>query len=385
MKRYLWPRSPLAWVVIAAVIFLVLGTVVPPLYNNQTRPLAFDQNINTVTAPSAGVWMDAPAFIAGAKATGDSKNPQCQEKKAPIWCYLHHDLLTIERNTTTAEVAEDDALAHSDSLSRLLAGETPLAQITEHSVLNRESTYPVAAPKDKWEFLLPAVDTGMARTDFERDGINYFFPSGTEQRSYPFFDLASQSSTAVDFTTTEKLDDIPTYSFHHDIQPISLADMRRNITTEAVDSGSGEKQLAAKDFRISGPAKRFYDEDSRKLLGLDPTDRVTVEPFYTVGRDISVEPTTGTIVDLRENIKIFFAADEQQAGTMVANDDTEDRSIFAADMRWSDDTRAERLDEVRPVIRTIRALMVVGWAGKAIGVGLLLCAAYMYMRRHREG
>ena len=322
MKRYLWPRSPLAWVVIAAVIFLVLGTVVPPLYNNQTRPLAFDQNINTVTAPSAGVWMDAPAFIAGAKATGDSKNPQCQEKKAPIWCYLHHDLLTIERNTTTAEVAEDDALAHSDSLSRLLAGETPLAQITEHSVLNRES---------------------------------------------------------------EKLDGIPTYSFHHDIQPISLADMRRNITTEAVDSGSGEKQLAAKDFRISGPAKRFYDEDSRKLLGLDPTDRVTVEPFYTVGRDISVEPTTGTIVDLRENIKIFFAADEQQAGTMVANNDTEDRSIFAADMRWSDDTRAERLDEVRPVIRTIRALMVVGWAGKAIGVGVLLCAAYMYMRRHREG
>jgi len=384
MKRYLWPRSPLAWVVIAAVIFLVLGTVVPPLYNNQTRPLAFDQNIDTVTAPSAGVWMEAPEFIAGAKASGDSKDPQCQEKQAPMWCYLHHDLLTIERNTTTSEVAEDDALANSDSLSRLLAGDTPLAQITEHSVLNRESTYPVAAPKDKWRFVLPALDTGMARTDFERDGINYFFPSGTEQRSYPFFDLATQSSTAVDFTTTEKLDGIPTYSFHHDIQPISLADMRKSITAE-VDTGTGDKQLAAEDFRISGPAKRFYDAESRELLGLDATDRVTVEPFYTIGRDISVEPTTGTMVDLRENIKIFFAADEKQAGTMVANDDTEDRSILAADLRWSDETRAERLNEVRPVIRTIRALMVVGWAGKAIGVGLLLCAAYMYMRRHREG
>lgn len=384
MKRYLWPRSPLAWVVIAAVIFLVLGTVVPPLYNNQPRPLAFDQNINTVTAPSAGVWMEAPEFIAGAKATGDSKDPQCQEKQAPMWCYLHHDLLTIEHNTTTSEVAEDDALANSDSLSRLLVGDTPLAQITEHSVLNRESTYPVAAPKDNWKFVLPALDTGMARTDFERDGINYFFPSGTEQRSYPFFDLATQSSTAVDFTTTEKLDGIPTYSFHHDIQPISLADMRKSITAE-VDTGTGDKQLAAEDFRISGPAKRFYDAESRELLGLDATDRVTVEPFYTIGRDISVEPTTGTMVDLRENIKIFFAADEKQAGTMVANDDTEDRSIFAADLRWSDETRAERLDEVRPVIRTIRALMVVGWAGKAIGVGLLLCAAYMYMRRHREG
>ena len=384
MKRYLWPRSPLAWVFIAAVIFLVLGTVVPPLYNNQTRPLAFDQNINTVTAPSAGVWMEAPEFIAGAKASGDSKDPQCQEKQAPMWCYLHHDLLTIERNTTTSEVAEDDALANSDSLSRLLAGDTPLAQITEHSVLNRESTYPVAAPKDKWKFVLPALDTGMARTDFERDGINYFFPSGTEQRSYPFFDLATQSSTAVDFTTTERLDGIPTYSFHHDIQPISLADMRKSITAE-VDTGTGDKQLAAEDFRISGPAKRFYDAESRELLGLDATDRVTVEPFYTIGRDISVEPTTGTMVDLRENIKIFFAADEKQAGTMVANDDTEDRSILAADLRWSDETRAERLNEVRPVIRTIRALMVVGWAGKAIGVGLLLCAAYMYMRRHREG
>ena len=384
MKRYLWPRSPLAWVVIAAVIFLVLGTVMPPLYNNQTRPLAFDQNINTVTAPSAGVWMEAPEFIAGVKASGDSKDPQCQEKQAPMWCYLHHDLLTIERNTTTSEVAEDDALANSDSLSRLLAGDTPLAQITEHSVLNRESTYPVAAPKDNWKFVLPALDTGMARTDFERDGINYFFPSGTEQRSYPFFDLATQSSTAVDFTTTEKLDGIPTYSFHHDIQPISLADMHKSITAE-VDTGTGDRQLAAEDFRSSGPAKRFYDAESRELLGLDATDRITVEPFYTIGRDISVEPTTGTMVDLRENIKIFFAADEKQAGTMVANDDTEDRSIFAADLRWSDETRAERLDEVRPVIRTIRALMVVGWAGKAIGVGLLLCAAYMYMRRHREG
>ena len=384
MKRYLWPRSPLAWVVIAAVIFLGLGTVVPPLYNNQTRPLAFDQNINTVTASSTGVWMEAPEFIAGAKASGDSKDPQCQETQAPMWCYLHHDLLTIERNTTTSEVAEDDALANSDSLSRLLAGDTPLAQITEHSVLNRESTYPVAAPKDNWKFVLPALDTGMARTDFERDGINYFFPSGTEQRSYPFFDLATQSSTAVDFTTTEKLDGIPTYSFHHDIQPISLVDMRKSITAE-VDTGTGDRQLAAGDFRISGPAKRFYDAESRELLGLDATDRVTVEPFYTIGRDISVEPTTGTMVDLRENIKIFFAADEKQAGTMVANDDTEDRSIFAADLRWSDETRAERLNEVRPVIRTIRALMVVGWAGKAIGVGLLLCAAYMYMRRHREG
>ena len=161
------------------------------------------------------------------------------------------------------------------------------------------------------------------------------------------------------------------------------------IHAEPVDRRTGKADAVIYTYTggifVNGKAKRFYDEDSRKLLGLDPTDRVTVEPFYTVGRDISVEPTTGTMVDLRENIKIFFAADEQQAGTMVANNDTEDRSIFAADMRWSDDTRAERLDEVRPVIRTIRALMVVGWAGKAIGVGLLLCAAYMYMRRHREG
>ena len=43
-------------------------------------------------------------------------------------------------------------------------------------MLNRESTYPVAAPKDNWKFVLPALDSGMARTDFERDGINYFFP-----------------------------------------------------------------------------------------------------------------------------------------------------------------------------------------------------------------
>ena len=37
MKRYLWPRSPLAWVFIAAVIFLVLGTVAVS-YTHLTLP-----------------------------------------------------------------------------------------------------------------------------------------------------------------------------------------------------------------------------------------------------------------------------------------------------------------------------------------------------------
>ena len=83
---------------------------------------------------------------------------------------------------------------------------------------------------------------------------------------------------------------------------------RVGITTTEVDTGTGNQQLTLEDFRLSGPAKRFYDAESRQLLGLDANSRVTVEPFYTVGRDISVEPTTGTIVDMRENIKLFFAA-----------------------------------------------------------------------------
>ena len=221
----------------------------------------------------------------------------------------------------------------------------------------------MAGPNTTQHIELPAFDVHV-EDRVERDGISYFFPSGAEQRSYPFFDPLTQDTEPIDFLRDEKLDSIPTYVFHQDVAPVSLG------------------EVFAFDSHRSGPAGDFYSAESLERYNLKPKSHVILEPFYAVSRTVWVEPTTGTIVNEEEHPRIFWATDARQAQAMVDADDTHERALLDVPLSWSDSTRTERLDSVRRVIDTVKILSLVGWLGKAIGVALLAVAAAMFMRRH---
>lgn len=316
-------RSRLAQVTIAAAVFLILGSILPPLYNNQSRPLPRDLNLEI---------------------------------------HAEHDGATFTRRTTTAPAMKDSVARAQSTVDLTFNGET-IAHITEESQLNRESTYPVAGPNTTQHIELPAFDV-QVEDRVERDGISYFFPSGAEQRSYPFFDPLTQDTEPIDFLRDEKLDSIPTYVFHQDVAPVSLG------------------EIFAFDAHRSGPAGDFYSAESLERYNLKPKSHVILEPFYAVSRTVWVEPTTGTIVNEEEHPRIFWATDARQAQAMVDADDTHERALLDVPLSWSESTRTERLDSVRRVIDTVKILSIVGWLGKAIGVALLAVAAAMFMRRH---
>ena len=316
-------RSRLAQVTIAAAVFLILGSILPPLYNNQSRPLPRDLNLEI---------------------------------------HAEHDGATFTRHTTTAPAKKDSVARAQSTVDLTFNGET-IAHITEESQLNRESTYPVAGPNTTQHIELPAFDVQM-EDRVERDGISYFFPSGAEQRSYPFFDPLTQDTEPIDFLRDEKLDSIPTYVFHQHVAPVSLG------------------EVFAFEAHRSGPAGDFYSPESLERYNLKPKSHVILEPFYAVSRTVWVEPTTGTIVNEEEHPRIFWATDASQAQAMVDADDTQERALLDVPLSWSDSTRTERLDSVRGVIDTVKVLSLVGWLGKAIGVALLAVAAAMFMRRH---
>nr|WP_230310892.1 porin PorA family protein [Corynebacterium guaraldiae] len=117
-----------------------------------------------------------------------------------------------------------DSVARAQSTVDLTFNGETIAHITEESQLNRESTYPVAGPNTTQHIELPAFDV-QVEDRVERDGISYFFPSGAEQRSYPFFDPLTQDTEPIDFLRDEKLDSIPTYVFHQDVAPVSLGEI----------------------------------------------------------------------------------------------------------------------------------------------------------------
>lgn len=316
-------RSRLAQVTIAAAVFLILGSILPPLYNNQSRPLPRDLNLEI---------------------------------------HAEHDGATFTRRTTTAPAMKDSVARAQSTVDLTFNGET-IAHITEESQLNRESTYPVAGPNTTQHIELLAFDV-QVEDRVERDGISYFFPSGAEQRSYPFFDPLTQDTEPIDFLRDEKLDSIPTYVFHQDVAPVSLG------------------EIFAFDAHRSGPAGDFYSAESLERYNLKPKSHVILEPFYAVSRTVWVEPTTGTIVNEEEHPRIFWATDARQAQAMVDADDTHERALLDVPLSWSESTRTERLDSVRRVIDTVKILSIVGWLGKAIGVALLAVAAAMFMRRH---
>ncbi|OFN78612.1 DUF3068 domain-containing protein [Corynebacterium sp. HMSC074E01] len=316
-------RSRLAQVTIAAAVFLILGSILPPLYNNQSRPLPRDLNLEI---------------------------------------HAEHDGATFTRHTTTAPAKKDSVARAQSTVDLTFNGET-IAHITEESQLNRESTYPVAGPNTTQHIELPAFDV-QVEDRVERDGISYFFPSGAEQRSYPFFDPLTQDTEPIDFLRNEKLDSIPTYVFHQDVAPVSLG------------------EVFAFAAHRSGPAGDFYSAESLERYNLKPKSHVILEPFYAVSRTVWVEPTTGTIVNEEEHPRIFWATDARQAQAMVDADDTHERALLDVPLSWSDSTRTERLDSVRRVIDTVKILSIVSWLGKAIGVALLAVAAAMFMRRH---
>ena len=309
-------RSRLAQVTIAAAVFLILGSILPPLYNNQSRPLPRDLNLEI---------------------------------------HAEHDGATFTRRTTTAPAMKDSVARAQSTVDLTFNGET-IAHITEESQLNRESTYPVAGPNTTQHIELPAFDV-QVEDRVERDGISYFFPSGAEQRSYPFFDPLTQDTEPIDFLRDEKLNSIPTYVFHQDVAPVSLG------------------EVFAFAAHRSGPAGDFYSAESLERYNLKPKSHVILEPFYAVSRTVWVEPTTGTIVNEEEHPRIFWATDARQAQAMVDADDTHERALLDVPLSWSDSTRTERID-------TVKILSLVGWLGKAIGVALLAVAAAMFMRRH---
>lgn len=54
MKRLINWSSRMTRVIVAATVFLLLGSVLPPLYKNQARPLPLNLNFTVTTEPATG-------------------------------------------------------------------------------------------------------------------------------------------------------------------------------------------------------------------------------------------------------------------------------------------------------------------------------------------
>ncbi len=327
-------RALVVWQLVAALAALLIGVALPALVLDRALPLPLDRTFHAVsTAPGAQV------------ATGPSPAEEMD--------------LTVERTTTTS-ATEVDSVAAVDTEITVSSGGTQLARVVDRADLNRESTYPQAGGRTTLRVEAPVL--GTLRQVVERDvqgeareGLKYFFPADTEQRSFAFFDLLRGDSAPIDYADKTTIGGIDAYVFRHRLPAVQLSEDSRR-----------------------GLAGDFYTREELDRFGLEAGTYVVMHPFHSVAREVSVDPATGTILDVEEQVRVVYAADAAQADGAVPA--SPGRTLISADLRWDDATRAAALDLAQPTVRLHKAMGAVSWAGKALAVIFAAWAAVRLLR-----
>ena len=156
-------QSSLKLTAIIALVCLIVGALAPSLVTQRTRPLSFKEDISITMGP-------AEAQVMHCEDTGE--------------CSQEISELEITRHSTTAKTEVDDAAAVAESTIEASLDGEKVAEIAQSALLNRESAYPMAGTDTTQEFSIHGGAV-LNSEGAEIDGIDYFFPSQTEQRSYP--------------------------------------------------------------------------------------------------------------------------------------------------------------------------------------------------------
>lgn len=338
-------QSSLKLTAIIALVCLIVGAVAPALFTQRTRPLSLKEDISVTMGPSEAQVADWEAYAAG---------DGCEDG---LKCVVETKQLEIDRHSTTAKTDVDDAAAHAESNIQVTLDGEQIAAIEQSALLNRESAYPMADSDTNQEFTVHGGAVLNAEGP-EIDGIDYFFPSQTEQRSYPYFDTVMQKSEPIDYLTDEEIDGIPTYSFYQKRHGINVSHVFDNRT-------------------FQGRAGDFYSDEELARINLDADEEVNLKPYYAFERTVWVEPTTGRVVDVNEKMQIYLAQSH------IA-EPTGERTLFSTDISWDEASSQAELNKVKNTVLGVQVATILGWALAIVGAVLLLICVWRYSRQRAQ-
>ena len=172
-------------------------------------------------------------------------------------------------------------------------------------------------------------------------GLNFVFPFDTEQRDHRWYDTVLKRPVDIHFAGEQLLQGLDVYRFQHTVPPTAL------------------DRLAVPGYLVGSP---------------EPSVEVT--RYYGVTRTLLVEPRTGAVLSVREDIRQELRTDEQAEGAGTP--------VFAGELRLTNASVTANVDQVKenlPRLFMITVLPVVLWAGGAV----LLVAGLVLLALRRRG
>lgn len=171
-------------------------------------------------------------------------------------------------------------------------------------------------------------------------GLNFVFPFDTEKRDHHWYDTVLKRPVAIHFDGEQVLQGLDVYRFVHTVPSTELD-----------------------RFQVPG-----------SLVG-SPESSVDVTQYYGVKRTLLVEPTTGAVLSVRENIK-------QELRT-ATQDEGEGTPVFDGELRLTNASVTSNVDEVKknlPRLFVITTLPVILWISGAVLVALGLLLLLVHRR-----
>lgn len=172
-------------------------------------------------------------------------------------------------------------------------------------------------------------------------GLNFVFPFGTEKRDYRWYDTVLKEPVAIHFAGEQLLQGLDVYRFVHTIEPRELG-----------------------RFQVPG-----------SMIG-SPESSVDVTQYYGVTRTLLVEPETGAVLSIREDIKqeLRTATQREGEGTYAFNGEL---GLTPASVT----ANVEEVKKNRPLLFMITTLPTILWVSGAV----LIAAALVLLLLHRRG
>lgn len=311
------PRRRLALLAALTLVAVFFGSMLAPLVLWFLEPLPrdVDATYRTATAPMTVLSGDSAA-------TGEG--------------HLEQHL------QTSPGVDRSEVTVHSELA--VFFGDDQVARLRDDLFVDRGATFPV--PGSPATQLAELAELDGTSADFEQEapaGLRYFFPFGSERRSYAYYDPFTQDTSPLDFVDKTVMGNIEAYRYTQTIEAEPVAGA---------------------------------------LAGALP-ERADQRPYYSVTRDILVDSRTGRILDVDGTHHLYYAADGWEARQTPVDEPDTQRTIFQQHVTWDEATKKERLDDAAHLNGVLRALQVVAWLGTTAAVLLVLRMMYLVWKHRR--
>ncbi|GAB3648636.1 porin PorA family protein [Corynebacterium nasicanis] len=357
MSQSLFRRRPIQLLLIAALLF-VLSSAVPPAVIALLRPLDVGQSLTFSTRPNETMSLLAPIDGSQGIPAANRDRPECQGSTPLPASYACYVLTVPSRQVTALTTSESDTAdaVQADAVIQVRFGEDVLTEMHDSVLLDARSTFPVGTPVSQMSISVPDLASGMASEPFVREGLQYFFPFPTARQSYPWFDMTAQEPLLLDYVGETEHHGVETFEFHH-----RLDDRHMDRTSSRAISMPAE---------VNG----LLDHLADSAVGI---------PSYAVDRRVWVEPETGTIIDIRAEYHLFFAAGEEETTHRSFAPDPA-YTIYHTVSEWDDATIAQQSAEASSVLTTLRSLQILAVLGKALALLAALWAVVLLLRERRS-